>query len=245
VPDHELVFAGARSLPHTGMVLVRHGLNMKSLLVCMFMCCGGLSGQNSPILTGSSYTLPSPIYAAPGQLVTVIVAGVGYTFLNTTRAAPGVDLPPSLAGVSLGFWQNISVPGIPILEVHPFWTCGGQEPYLCGPLLAVTVQIPFEAQCVPCSLPNGGVAEGQLSVQLNGSPVTISLYATIEGDQVHVLTNCDTFMSGINYAPPTAGLPCPSIVTHADGSMVSAASPAKAGEELVAYAVGLGQTNPA
>jgi uncharacterized protein (TIGR03437 family) len=34
------------------------------------------------------------------------------------------------------------------------------------------------------------------------------------------------------------------MVTHADGSSVSATSPAKTGEELVAYAVGLGQTNP-
>ena len=40
------------------------------------------------------------------------------------------------------------------------------------------------------------------------------------------------------------GLPCASIVTHTDGSTVSAAKPASAGELIVIYAVSLGQTNP-
>jgi hypothetical protein len=39
-------------------------------------------------------------------------------------------------------------------------------------------------------------------------------------------------------------LPCAPAVTHGDGKQVSATNPAKGGEELVAYAVGLGQTNP-
>jgi uncharacterized protein (TIGR03437 family) len=34
------------------------------------------------------------------------------------------------------------------------------------------------------------------------------------------------------------------MITHSDGSQVSVNSPAVAGEELVAYATGLGQTNP-
>ena len=40
------------------------------------------------------------------------------------------------------------------------------------------------------------------------------------------------------------GLRCAPMITHADGRQVSAILPAKAGEELVAYATGLGQTNP-
>ncbi len=45
--------------------------------------------------------------------------------------------------------------------------------------------------------------------------------------------------------PVNGGLPCTPIVTHANGATVSALAPATAGEELVAYATGLGQTNPA
>jgi uncharacterized protein (TIGR03437 family) len=34
------------------------------------------------------------------------------------------------------------------------------------------------------------------------------------------------------------------MLTHADGKLVSAANPAKGGEEIVAYVTGLGQTSP-
>ena len=39
--------------------------------------------------------------------------------------------------------------------------------------------------------------------------------------------------------------PCDPIVTHGDGKPVNLLNPAKIGEELVMYAVGLGLTSPA
>ena len=216
---------------------------MKSFLMSAFVWGISLMGQTGPIPISSSYTLSAPFYAAPGQLVTLTVGEIGNTFYPTVQATPSANLPTSLAGIAVGYWQSGSSSAIPILQVQPFWTCGGY-PYFCGPLLAVTVQIPFEAQCISCS-ENGGVSPGQLSVSLNGSAVTVSIYADIVTDQVHILTGCDAFISPIQESFPATGLSCPSTVTHADGSPVSATSPAKAGEELVAYAVGLGQTNPA
>ncbi len=60
-----------------------------------------------------------------------------------------------------------------------------------------------------------------------------------------VYGQCKSLTQNANSGPyNVTGLPCPSIVTHGDGTLVSAKSPAKAGEELVAYAVGLGQTSP-
>ena len=215
---------------------------MKSLPTAMIACGAALLGQNGPIPVGSGYTFPAPFYAAPGQLVTLIVAGIGNTFSNTTQASPGANLPTSLAGVSVGYFQGNLTGPLPILEVTPFWTCGG-NPYYCGPLLAVTAQIPFEAQCTPCAS-NGGVSGGQLGTSVNGSATAVSIYTTIVSDQVHILTSCDTFLSPVQESVTVTPLPCPSIVAHADGSLVSATSPAKAGEELVAYAVGLGQTTP-
>jgi len=41
------------------------------------------------------------------------------------------------------------------------------------------------------------------------------------------------------------GLPCSPGLTHVHGSLVSFGSPAQPGEEVVAYAVGLGSANPA
>jgi uncharacterized protein (TIGR03437 family) len=82
-----------------------------------------------------------------------------------------------------------------------------------------------------------------LRVSEHGTPgALISVMAL--ADQIHILTSCDVMVAGTQAGPSYTGLPCAPIVTHADGSMVSATAPAKAGEVVVAYAVGLGQTNP-
>jgi uncharacterized protein (TIGR03437 family) len=52
----------------------------------------------------------------------------------------------------------------------------------------------------------------------------------VADDSIHILTTCGTSLS-----------PC---VTHSDGTLVTASSPAIAGETLVIYAVGLGATTP-
>ena len=69
------------------------------------------------------------------------------------------------------------------------------------------------------------------------------------------MTTCDNFVSKdnnftnfVNYT----GIPwatfnntsCQGLVTHGDGSLVTQSAPAKPGEGLVLYAVGLGQTSP-
>lgn len=101
----------------------------------------------------------------------------------------------------------------------------------CSPTGAITIQIPFEANV---SAPATIAFQGSWEVDVGISP-----------DMVHILTTCDAFLvPQAIYSAGTLGLPCPSVVAHADGSLVTAASPAKGGEELVAYAVGLGQTNP-
>lgn len=65
-------------------------------------------------------------------------------------------------------------------------------------------------------------------------------------DHVHFLTYCDVIVaSGNSTSAPAGGLSCTPVVTHADGRPVSAILPATAGEELIAYATGLGETNPA
>ncbi len=99
---------------------------------------------------------------------------------------------------------------------------------------------------VPCGT-CVGTAEGVLTVTGVERPdgVLGEIFVSPLADEVHILTACDPFMSSALLAQLPTGLLCPQIVTHADGSLVSATSPAKAGEELVAYAVGLGQTNPA
>jgi hypothetical protein len=64
-------------------------------------------------------------------------------------------------------------------------------------------------------------------------------------DNMHVLTTCDLTQSSQSSSPSGSGGSCGSIVTHADGTRVTIGSPAVPGEEIVIYAVGLGQTIPA
>jgi uncharacterized protein (TIGR03437 family) len=62
-------------------------------------------------------------------------------------------------------------------------------------------------------------------------------------DEVHVLTACDVDLEAARQ-PNYTDLPCARLVTHIDGTLVSASSPANFGETLTAWVFGLGQTSP-
>jgi len=112
---------------------------------------------------------------------------------------------------------------------------------------AITIQIPYEIE-PSCYFTNPAcllvVVEAQLVVTANGvagAPIELTPVA----DRVHILTACDTVVSSSSGSAPLNGLPCSPMVTHANGSLVTAGSPAQYGEVVVAYAVGLGLTTPA
>jgi uncharacterized protein (TIGR03437 family) len=227
---------------------------MQSVLYLLPAVVASCFGQSAPVVTGAGYILPAPINVAPGQILTIYVQGIGSALTQPVRA-PGNILPTSLAGISATLQQGANRP-VGILDVRPVSTCGlpsqagaGLFPQTisnCGRLTAVTVQIPFNILtiCSACVTPPSEYAPTILWVTENGiDSAVIQLMAL--SDQIHLLTSCDTFLTSV--APPInyTGLPCSPMVTHVDGSLVSSNSPAKAGEEIVAYAVGLGNTNPA
>jgi uncharacterized protein (TIGR03437 family) len=114
----------------------------------------------------------------------------------------------------------------------------------CTNLLAVTVQVPFDAPIVPLAGSNIVVVPSSVAVSVAG---TQTAYAGVEpfSDHVHILTSCDLIAGGSSAFQAYQGVRCAPLVTHPDGKPVSATQPATVGEELVAYATGLGQTNPA
>jgi uncharacterized protein (TIGR03437 family) len=61
-------------------------------------------------------------------------------------------------------------------------------------------------------------------------------------DQIHVLNSCTDNMTANLLGGPSiyVSYPCFSAVTHSDGSLVTMASPAAPGENLSAYAFGMG-----
>lgn len=223
-----------------------------ALSLCSFfaMISGAVAQTTNALATirAAGYSVPTRLAVAPGQLITLFVPSAGIS-LNAPVVAPAGPLPTSLAGFSAIFRQNLDMP-MPILMVRQISTCstglpppppGGPRVDSCGSTIAVTVQIPFEILTL-CPVCGRIQPPSRLAVGINGS-VGPFVDVTPVSEQVHILTSCDVIVT-VTTGFSLTGLPCPQLVTHADGTPVSPRSPAKGGEALVAYATGLGQTNP-
>lgn len=217
------------------------------------ICCWALSAQTpnpNAVIGGFGNSLPT-LPVAPGQLVTFFVPNSGVT-LTVPYKTQQTTLPLSLAGFSAIFRQTTDTP-MPILMVQPVSTCtapvvpppGGGLTGVnsCGGTIAITVQIPFGIVTLSPLSTSGIPYTSKVAVAING--VTGPFIDVLPvSDQVHFLTSCDLIAPAPTaYVVPNA-LSCPPLVKHGDGTTVSAQSPAKSGEELVAYAIGLGQANP-
>jgi uncharacterized protein (TIGR03437 family) len=183
-------------------------------------------------LVGAGFTNPFPIAVAPGQLLTL--------FVQSSAITNPFGFP-----LSAVFWNGSADEAMPVLQVNPTnAACTGSSNTACANLLAVTVQIPFDAPTI-AAVPGANIAvvPSSIAVAING--VKSSYFGVQPApNQVHILTACDVIVGGSPSFPAIRGLPCAPMITHSDGTQVSAILPAKAGEELVAYATGLGQTNP-
>jgi uncharacterized protein (TIGR03437 family) len=210
---------------------------MQSLILCSALLASvSISWAQTPsaVLLGAGNLSPFPLAVAPGQLLTLFVQ------------APGVISPWTSFNIS-AVLSNGSDQPMPVLQINQANTgCNALASAQCPEVLAVTVQVPFGVAvvCPLCASPILSVATS-IAVSVNGIETPPVAVQPLQ-DQVHFLTACDVIIAGSNSVEPLiGGLPCTPMVTHADGSMVSNILPAKVGEELVAYATGLGQTNPA
>jgi uncharacterized protein (TIGR03437 family) len=196
-------------------------------------------GQSNTIV-GAGYVSPTSRSIAPGQVITIFAAGVGSTLTQPVLAGAG-NWPTTLAGISVTIRQGTDTLA-PILKVSPVTTCAG-----CGVITAITIQIPYSLMtfyCLPDNACPAILIATQFFVTENGVAGILSALNPLP-DQIHILTVCDPLLPGGTGASPVGGLPCQQLVTHANGALVSTTNPAAVGEELVAYAVGLGATNPA
>lgn len=209
---------------------------MKTLIV-FCICVVSIFAQGGGAVVGAGYHLFGPISVAPGQVITIFVTGVG----NVTRkySAGNPPLPATLGGISatLSETEQGSI-AAPILAVFPFSACKNVMQQPCGTITAVTLQIPFDLQPnIPGSFSPPLIAFLTLSDRL-GHSASMELNPVL--DQIHLVDFFDTILAGDMSQPVSGG----GVVTHADGSVVNVSKPARLGEELVMYAVGLGATNP-
>lgn len=202
-------------------------------------------GQSGPTLVsavpGYAVALPLSMRIAPGQVVTFQIAGLK-TVLPARQVikATTVPLPTTLSGISVTLNQypagqpseaaSYAVPLVAISQVNYCPSTSG-TPNCLNTLTFLTVQIPFELLVAE----KFAVPTTELVIAENGvGGVPFPVVGVT--DSIHVLTTCDG---------TTVATSCTSIVTHADGTGVSASSPALPGETVVIYAFGLGQTTPA
>ena len=183
---------------------------------------------------------PAAIPIAPGQLITLLTPDNGTGPKTPVRAS--APLPTSLAGVSIVVRSDRDQMAS-ILEVRTIVTCytGAPPPKgSCGSAIVVTAQIPFDipVSCGACGVPTPPTSIGVL---LNGVAVQFNSAAPL-ADQVHIMTICDVLVGGGLLTSQQDRLFCAPLVTHADGRRVTFDNPARGGEELVAYATGLGET---
>ena len=181
-----------------------------------------LPGQSPPIIAAVGYEIPL-VVVAPGQIVTLFVDG----FRPVEEAhADKLPLPTELAGlqVLVATPESPRTPA-PILSV--------KQGYLGFERAEVTIQIPYEILAV--SSPQLHTAT-LLAVSRNGVESAPVLAYTVESAP-RVARSCDYKFYAYQFD-------CRAMITHADGRLVTAREPAKSGEILVMYALGLGRTIP-
>lgn len=211
------------------------------LHVASYALCGlRVFAQSGIAIVGVGHTQPT-ITVAPGLLTTIFVSAFRSTVIQRAHAT-SLPLPATLAGISVSLEQSrfydgapppsatiVPIP-VPLLAVSPFSSCEDLPSPPCSASIGITVQIPFELVPVrPDDL--GPPAFAQLVVSQNGVRIGAASIRS-DFDRIHILRFGDTVVAS---AAP-AGAP---IVLHADGTLVSASKPARGGEILVMYAVGL------
>lgn len=204
---------------------------MKQLIV-FCLCAPILYAQGATV--GAGYYPPAPVVVSPGQVITFFTT-VGTVLEKVEAGNP--PLPASLAGFSATLEQGTATIPTPVLSVFPFNPCLSAVLEPCLSITGITVQIPFELRA---NIP-GSLAPTLLTALRITSPSgdRASILLQPQLDAIHVLHQQDTVLAVDQAQPVDASR---AVVTHSNGNVVDASSPAHAGEELVMYAAGLGAT---
>lgn len=187
-------------------------------VVCLLISFRAYSQTNNTIFA-TGYAFPISPYVAGGEVVTLFVQGVGNQLTGPVFAS-NLPLPTILGGISVNLIGPVgtSTVAVPIISVIPVHTClNPPDPSAstCGKYTAIRLQLPLQ---LPKNAPDS--SETSLVVFENGAAGG-RFDMSVAPDAVHVVT-----------------------ITHGDGTPVGFQSPAKANEELVMWAYGLGPTTP-
>jgi uncharacterized protein (TIGR03437 family) len=220
-----------------------------------------MMAQSSASIAQVGYQAARPLMIAPGQVVHLRLHGVTTNF-TSTEISGALPLASFFNGLSVSLQRSGSAAeNVVLLRLQPLSSCtisystslfGGSAVIPCGAdnSYDLWVQIPYDllpngpgADEVLCqtSVCAGSVSDAVLTVnELAGSGMSVRVLPVV--DQVHILNSCTDNIGtvGIQGTSVFASYSCLPAITHSDNSWVTAANPARPGEELVAYAFGLG-----
>jgi uncharacterized protein (TIGR03437 family) len=192
------------------------------VLYFLLVLTAGVPHARAQAVTVAAGYEPPLIFMSPGQVVDLYVAGISDGRRGT---AQGIPLPFELAGITVVVVQSEREMPVPMFSVEPV----NERPEVT----AITVQAPYEISttALPGAFPNT-----ELRIAIDGVPGPSAPVVAV-ADSVKVLERCEP--------PGVLGFAvfmfCRPMITHTDGSLVSETAPARPGEVLAIYAVGLGR----
>ncbi|MBS1829955.1 MAG: hypothetical protein JST93_31945 [Acidobacteria bacterium] len=183
---------------------------------------------------GYQVTWPTWFMAAPGQVLALTVHGIG-SDLKDHVLPKERPLPRELAGIAVEL-QYGARPGqifAPLLGLVKVPSCGfSGGPSYCKSTIMIILQVPYDLEI----LRQEWLSAHRLIVHEKGEPVcelSMSLYP----QQPHIVSTEDITRPAYPEFQASVGF---QMVKHLDGSWVTQDNPAKPGEELKLYAMGLG-----
>ena len=199
------------------------------------LCLSIAQAQSGITVAGFGYRNPgNSIVASPGQVMEVSFFGATGRFpIAFFPIGTSTGLPTLVEGISVNFVQGSATAQLPIRGVQQ---SGCPPTGTCLPATTLTIQIPYV-------LDPASSNPATLQISENGAPLTTVNIKPVE-DSVHIINTCD--QTGI-YLSVAFALPlgsCVPMVEHANGQLISASLPAKAGETLLLWAFGLGAITP-
>lgn len=241
--------------------------NIRAVLfvaIPLIFASSSIWAQSGASIVSLGYQTPRLPLVAPGQVLHLSLHGLTTSF-DSTQVAPTIPIPTSVNGLSVSLLQSgSSVPILVPLLRGPGGLGSCNRGIAAGLIPAgnlvgcssddttydLTVQIPYEIKANPPGIDNIGCASTPCQASLNDAVLTIteksgpglSLRVFPVMDQVHILNSCadnvaTITLGGISIYSTYA---CYPVIAHGDYSLVSAGSPAKPDEVLMAYAFGLG-----
>ena len=201
-------------------MIVRNTLSFaQSLLLLAGWLSGTAYGQNpeSSSFMGVGNRPLTSSNLSPGQIFTVSVR-LSKPILEYVQRSSGTT-DEGLAGLKLTLGDNLSAP---ILSIRRDYNCWSPLDSACRTLNVVTAQFPTTFFREPIC--------GELALWVDGKKADLFRICTTPAQTKVVGPGCSDLSS----------VDCLGTVFHADGSEVSYRKPARPGEKLVLYAIGMG-----